>query len=709
MMAQEKISSTINDLAEYAGPSAGPLRALAGGITFNNADEIEAWLRSKLGSENYTTARDRIRQENEQYSEDSPIASTSLNLAGSILPAILSGPIGVGAKLGTSALAKIATSPRLLASTARSTVAGAATGAASGFGEAKEMEDAPGDAASYGLLGAGIGAAAPAVLRTAGGTLSAIRNYFSPNVEKKAAQLIQEAAERGGITPRQIEDIHKANFKAGVSTSIADTNDELRALAEKLARTGGRGARELVEDAESTINLQPGKVQKRLKDDLGAGDYYDDASRLNANLRINAPTWYDDAYAHGDVDSPVIRDILKDKDFAKAFEAAKDIAQTHAATARLRGEDPSKYTLRDIYEPIINPGPINQGEILGYKVTGVVPNVMTLDYMKRGIDANIRRAYAGEGANPAKASALKDLRASFLETLDDVTKDPATGISKYAVARKRYGDEKEISEAFEVGKNDLKKMDYEEIKKYVDGLSDAAKHALRTGAARDAYNDISKAAQSGTSAAKAVSGDFVEAKYKALFDGEVKFDLFKAAMKLENDLHNHAQQIVKSVRQSASERAKLSLDEKSGIKGLGNAFVQTMSGNVLGGARSLTYNVVNAISNPGLNNEVAARLTKHLLSKTPDDVGAAVTVIEKYAAEAEKSLRNRSRNELVAVSGLSSSVPPKDTGKKTSLISDENQKILEEVRKRHLQNKKSPTSLSDEDKKMLDDIRKRNR
>ena len=708
-MAQEKISSTINDLAEYAGPSAGPLRALAGGITFNNADEIEAWLRSKLGSEDYTTARDRIRQENEQYSEDSPIASTSLNLAGSILPAILSGPIGVGAKLGTSALAKIATSPRLLASTARSTVAGAATGAASGFGEAKEMEDAPGDAASYGLLGAGIGAAAPTVLRTAGGTLSAIKNYFSPNVEKKAAQFISEAAERGGITPRQIEDINKANLKPGVTTSIGDTNDELRALVEKVARRGDKSARELLNEAESTINQQPGRIQKRLKDDLGAGDYYDDASRLNQNLRTNAPTWYGDAYAHGDVDSPVIRDVLKNEDFANAFEIAKDIAKTHAASAQLRGEDPSKYILKNIYEPIINPGPVNAGEILGYKITGVVPNVMTLDYMKRGIDVKIRRAYAGEGANPAKASALEDLRAEFLKTLDDVTKDPVTGVSKYAVARKRYGDEKEISEAFEVGKNDLKKMDYEEIEKYMDGRSDAGKHALRTGWARTIYDDISKAAQSGTSAAKAVSGDFVEAKHKALFDDEVKFDLFKAAMKLENDLHNHAQQIVKSVKQSASERAESSLNEKSGIRGLGNAFVQAMSGNVLGGARSLTYNVVNAISNPGLNNKVAARLTKHLLEKNPEDVGAAVTVIEKYAAEAEKSLRNRSRNELAAVSGLSSSVPPKDTGKKTSLISDENQKILEEVRKRHSQNKKSSTSLSDEDEKMLDEIRKRNK
>ena len=702
-MAQEKISSTINDLAEYAGP----LRALAGGITFNNADEIEAWLRSKLGSEDYTTARDRIRQENEQYSEDSPIASTSLNLAGSILPAILSGPIGVGAKLGTSALAKIATSPRLLASTARSTGVGAATGAASGFGEAKEMEDAPGDAASYGLLGAGIGAVAPAVLRTAGGTLSAIKNYFSPNVEKKAAQLISEAAERGGITPRQIEDINKANLKLGVTTSIGDTNPELQALVEKIAGRGGKSARELLNEAESTINQQPGRIQKRVKDDLGAGDYYDDASRLNENLRANAPTWYKDAYAHGDVDSPVIRDILKHEDFASAFEAAKAIAKTHAAVAQLRGEDPSKYILKNIYEPIINPGAINAGEILGYKITGVVPNVMTLDYLKRGIDANITRAYAaGDSAN---GFALKELKADFLKTLDNVTKDPVTGVSKYAVARKRYGDEKEISEAFEVGKNDFKKMDYEEIKKYVDGLSDAGKHALRTGRARDIYDDISKAAQSGTSAAKAISGDFIDAKNKALFDGEAKFDLFKAAMKLENDLHNHAQQIVKSVKQSASERAESSLNEKSGIKGLGNAFVQAMSGNVLGGAKSLIYNVVNAISNPGLNNKVAARLTKHLLEKNPEDVGAAVTVIEKYAAEAEKSLRNRSRNELAAVSGLSSSVPPKDTGKKTSLISDENQKILEEVRKRHSQNKKSSTSLSDEDEKMLDEIRKRNK
>ena len=655
----------------------GPARAVAGGLTFNNADEMEAYLRSKLSEEDYTSARDMIRKQNEQYAKDYPMESTALELAGGIAPMAFTGGAStpIAAAKGASTLAKLAASP-----TARAMATGLTTGVASGAGAAKELSDVPAEMANYGILGTVLGAATPLVNRTALGTMNTIKDYFAPNAERKTAQLLERAVRGTGLTPQQLMEKLVEDRRAGVMTSsLADSSDDLRALAQKLAGRGRAGSRELQKDAENTLNQQPGRVQQRVKEDLRSGDYYADEAKTIANLRAEAPQWYEDAYSFGDVQHPDIAKVLNHPDFANAFRTAKGIAETEALAAELRGEDASKYKLKELYQTVTD----DKGDLTGFKLVDV-PDVRTLDYLKRGIQANIDSAYDGTGMSKAKASALKEVLEPFLATVDRVTIDPKTGVSKYAQTRKQYGDEKEITNAFSAGKEDFKNMDHEEIAQYYKGLSDAAKTAARTGAARNIYDKISKAAQGESSAAKTVSGDFNEAKLAPLFESTKKFDLFKAAMKREIELHDHAKDIIGATKKGASQRAESNLTENAGA--IGSAVIQAGSGNWLGGAKSLSHNVATAIANPGLNDEVAAELSKRLLSKEPKDVAAAVKLIESYSKSSADAFRKKGRNELMAVSGVSAIAPPTGGGGKADSgipqLSDADKEALMEIRNR---------------------------
>ena len=672
------------------------LRAVGSGLTFNNADEFEAWVRSKFG-EDYTTARNKIRSENESYSEKYPFESTAFNLAGAVLPTIMTGGLGLipSAAGATGTLARIAASP-----TARAAVTGGVTGAASGFGEAKEMANVPGEMAGYGILGTGLGAATPAVTRTAGGILSTIKDYFSPNVEKKVGQLLQRSVKETGLTTQEIRDRLAKDRMIGVeSSSLADTSDDLRALAVKLETRGKAGASELRNEAERTIDLQPRTVQQRLKKDLRAGDFYEDEARTVANLRASAPGMYDEVYKHGEILDPRVANLLEDIDFAEAFKVAKVVNKKLADTAIRNGEDPSRFQLKDIYKIVNN----EDGSIKDFKVVSV-PDLRTLDLVQRELDAKITGLYGGPGAKPTLAAATKKQREDLIKYMDEATTDPRTNISKYAQVRKTYGDEKEIINAFEMGKDKFKAMDPEEIKKYYDGISDAAKTAARTGVARDAYNNIDMAVRSGSSAAKAVSGDFIQAKYEPLFESTKKFDFFKAAMSREAELHDQAQSILNASVRSAGKRADLNLNEKAGA--MGSILVQAGSGNWTSAARSLSNNVATAISNPGLTDGVAEKLTKLLLSKTPEDVGVALKVIENFSAKADKALMDKGRRELMAVSGFSAVAPKKGSGERpddeSSTLSDDDRKELRAIRS------KRPI-LSDEDKEELMEIRNRMR
>jgi hypothetical protein len=620
-------------------------RALGEGLTGNWWDELEARARTIGTNEDYRNARDKIRKEYGAYSEEHPAESTMYELAGGALPfALTSG--ASAAHRGAGFLTKLAASP-----TARSAATGAVQGAVSGAGSAKEAEDMLPEAGNMAIAGGLFGAAVPPVMRASTGVLKRIKDAFSPNVQDKATEILSKAAQSSGMSPQELlRKIEEDRARGVTSSNLANVSDELQALAERVAERSPESRQALRQDAANTINYQPGRVMQRVKEDLRSGDYRADVDKTVQNLRADAPQWYEEAYAFGDVQHPDIVKALQHKDMAAAFKSAKEIAETEALGAELRGEDPSKYRLKELYK--INTD--KEGNITGFELVDV-PDVRTLDYLKRGIQANIDSAYGGKGMSTAKAAALKKVLDPFLETVDRATVDPTRNVSRYAEIRKMYGDEKEVINAFEAGRNDFSNMDHEDVAQWYDGLSDAAKQAARTGVARGIFNKMDKATQGSGSVAKVVSGSYNEDKLRPLFESDDKFDLFKAAMKREMELHDYAKDFLSASSRGVKAESKETAE--GGAKAFGSAAAQAATGNPLGGAKSLMHNVVTAIANPGLNDEVAGELTRRLLSKDPKDVAASVKLLEDYAKNADQAFKDRGRRELMGVSGITAAAP----------------------------------------------------
>ena len=110
-------------------------------------DELEAYLRT-LGQQpgSYKTERDRIRALQDKYAEAHPYTSAGLNMAGSVVPFLIT---GVGPVLAGG---------RGAATAARLAAAGAGMGALTGAGEAKEVSDIPEEAATQAAMYAAMGA-----------------------------------------------------------------------------------------------------------------------------------------------------------------------------------------------------------------------------------------------------------------------------------------------------------------------------------------------------------------------------------------------------------------------------------------------------------------------------------------------------------------------------------------------------------------------
>jgi len=630
---------------EKATRAKGGLRAVAQGLTGNWADELEARARTLGTNQDYRNERDKIRKEYGQYSEEYPAESTAYELAGGALPFAFTGGASAAPR-GAGFLTKLAASP-----TARSMATGTVQGAVSGAGSAKEMEDVPVEAANAGVMGGAFGAAVPKVTRAATGALKLIKDTFSPDPQKKATELLAKAAQSSGMSPQALlKRIEQDRAQGVTSSNLSNVNDELQALAERVAERDPVSRRAIRQDAANTIDYQPGRVMQRVKDDLRSGDYHADVDATVQRLRADAPQWYEEAYAFGDVQHPDIVKALKHKDMAAAFKSAKEIAETEALAAELRGEDPSKYKLKELYK--INTD--KDGNMTGYELVDV-PDVRTLDYLKRGIQANIDSAYGGKGMSTAKAAALKKVLDPFLETVDRATVDPTRNVSRYAEIRKLCVDEKEVLNAFEAAREEFSKMDHEDVAKWYDGLSDSAKQAARTGVARGIFNKMDKATQGEGSVAKVVGGAYNSDKLRPLFDSDDKFDLFQAAMKREMELHDYAKDFLAASSRGVKADSKKSVESEA--KEYGSAAAQAATGNPLGGGKSLMYTAMKALANPGLNDEVAREITSRMLNKNPKDVAASVKLIEDYAAASEQAFKDRGARELMGTSGVVAAAP----------------------------------------------------
>ncbi len=629
-------------------------RAVLGqGLGMGWGDEAEAWLRSKLGDQPYEQALGQIRQEYARYARENPATAMAAEFAGGMAPAV--GMMFVpGAQGAAAAQAQRSTMGAL----ARLAALGGATGAVSGAGTAEEGGRV-GGAVTGGTLGTIIGGGAPVVLRSAKGAGQWLRERLAPTesvISSRAGEKMTQAMRESGLTPQQIEQMVARDRALGVPSTVANVDAAMADLAEAVAQRTGKGTRKV----EKTLTQQKAGARERtyqqVQKGLQPGDFYADEAKLVQDLRSKAKDVYGEAYAWGDVDDPRIVEALKNPQFQAFFQKARNIADTEAMAAKLRGEDPSRFALPEIYKPT---GKFTESGAEILELTKL-PDVRTLDYIKRGIDATIESGFQGKGMSTAEASALRDLRKVFVNAIDE-------NVPAYRDARKAYAGDMEVLDAMRTGMTDFKKLDHEQVIKMIADMSDAEKTAFRTGVARNLYGQIMDSAQTRNAASNIINSPETAAKLQPLFDDPAHFRLFKAAMEREAQLFQQASKILGGSQTAKRGAMREALEEGGDI---GQTIGQAVTGSPVNALTGLVARLANKAT---ITPAVADKMADMLMAKNPAEVAAVVKFLEDYAAGQVPKAVRATAGEAGAVTGTTTSIwnPPAVEGEPTGTIESE--------------------------------------
>jgi hypothetical protein len=628
----------------------GDVRALLGqGLGMGWGDEGEAWLRSKLGSGNYEDNLAKIRDEYARYSAENPYASGSLEFAGGMLPAVgmMLTPGGQPAALAQTGRASAGFLSRLAQSPmARSIAAGGTTGAVAGAGTATEGERGSG-AGVGALMGTTLGAAIPVGMRTAGSGYNWLKERLMPTpqgIQDRASAKMLEALKQAQLTPQQMEAVMKKDASMRVPSTIANVNPAVVDLAEAVAQRVGSGRQVIAK----TLGAQKEGIKERtygqVKAGLKPGEFYADEDRLAQELREFAGKAYDDAYDVGSVNDPKIMTILEQPEVKSVYDLARQIASGEANLAKIRGQDPSKFKLEPLY--------IADAE--GNIKISSIPDVRTLDYMKRAMDAMVKSGFSSTDATvKTQANTLKQMRNELRDRLKTVVPEYDTALTKYA------GD-MEVMEAMRTGMDKFRGMDHEEVAKLVKGMSPSEKEAFRTGVARDIYGQIMGPASVRNSAQNVIGSPEMQQKLMPLFDDPAHFKLFKAALERESQLFNQANSIL--ANSSTQRRAQMN-KEFEGDNSMGEAIGNAITG---GFWSSLTGLAAKAAKSTTMTQDTADKLADMLMSNNPTEVAATVKVLEDYAKKAAPREARATKAEIGTTMGTASAIFPSQAPQQTA-------------------------------------------
>lgn len=651
----------MSDTANY-------FRAFLGqGLGMGWGDEAEAWLRSKLpGGRPYEQEVADIRKAYGDFGKRNPLTSGAAELAGGLAPlaATYLATAGTGGMAAPAAAATTARTAGVLSRLAaspygRGAATGAATGTVSGAGSAETGETTSG-AVGGALGGTILGVAVPAVLRGTGAGYRWARDRFLPSEETvttRAAEKVNRALQESGMSPADIEARMAADRARGIPSTAANTDPALVDLAETVAQRSGPSARRVEDVLGRQTEGSRERTYGQIRQGLGTRNrnYYADEDKMLSNLRQQASTAYDEAYNFGPVDDQRIARVLETPTFRRFYDRAREIAENEAMAAELRGESAAavaRYRLPQIYGPQQSSNALTE-----------IPDVRTLDYIKRGIDATIDRGFRGEGISTAEAKGLRDLRRVFVNAIDEATTD-ANGFSPYRAARQAYAGDLEVLDALRTGMRDFRKLDHEEVAKMVGGMSAAEKDAFRTGVDRHLYDMIMTPSRNVNAARTVIGSPEMVRKLEPLFDTPAQFNLFRSALEREAQLFQQSNRILSGSATARRTHARERFEEGPEI---GPVVADAVSG---GFGNSLMHLAARVARSAVMTDEVADRVSNMLMSSKPAEVAAAVKLLEDYGARAARGAANLSRGERGAVIGTVSAMQPAPEGAEGNIERD---------------------------------------
>ena len=639
---QGPLESIAPVLAEKPAPElsagdvlAGGARELAGGALFEFADEAEAAARAPFSSESYDDILKDIRTNRALFSDAYPGTAMGLNVIGGVGSMFVPGVNVLGR--GAQAVTGIS---KLASPVARVAASGALAGGAAGAGSGEDMQGRLKNAGTGVVLGAGLGTAAHGV----GKGLAFGRDVFTA----RGAEMSEEAAARqaaiitsrrlteGGLTPQQAADMWRMEQSYNIPSVFGTTSPELSRLTETVVNTPSGEQAALLRSLIAQQAGAPRRVQTLVSEATNTPDYFDTLDSVQSTLRRRADAAYKKAYAAGDVQDPRIMDFLREPDVQVAYQDALENAARLKAAARLRGEDPSQFDLRQL----------STTDTQGNVTAQAVPDIRTLDYVKQAMDRRISSLYSsGQGA---QASSLRDMRNAFVDTLDTV------GPKEYRVARQEYKGDIEIQNALEAGKTSGG-LRWQQFNKLVRGYSPGELEAFKTGHVQNIFQRFENTGNTRNFAKDLLADDQLR-KLKAV-TGPGEYQVLEAALKREDELFRTLNRTTggSATYGRAAEKADIDQQIASGnVETALDLVLNPTPGNVVAkGARALS-----ALRKANVSRATYTQLARLLRSGTPDEIDDVVSRLEAAAPQQQAADRSFERATTKAGAGLAKVLPP---------------------------------------------------
>lgn len=411
-MSDQDISSAIRRdiLPQYGAGS-----EMLSGLTFGFGDE----LRSRVTGEPV----EAIRAAQGAYREESPIASTLANIAGSIPAALVPG-------LGAAKVLQGIGTAGALGRGAATLGTGAAYGAATGAGEAETDMGAQGA-----MEGGVIGAVTAPIGAAVGRGIQAIarpKQSISMKPEDRAGAIVL-----GSLDPQ------KARTQLLENMSIAELSPTLANLAGSAIRRSPEVSERAVSMLEGSRGRRAGELLDRIEAEIGAPRVTASMiEQATAQQRQRAIPLYQQAYQEaGPVSVP--SDLLQRPSMQRAFNVLNNMRQERGLA------------------------PLEAGDQI---------SLQDADLLKRALDDV---AYAGKmptsGIGPAQLADIRNTRSQFVSIVDSQAPDA------YRQARSIYSGGARNQEAADMGAEAWKRgPDF--VSQFMASASDAEKAAFRAGA-----------------------------------------------------------------------------------------------------------------------------------------------------------------------------------------------------------------------------------
>lgn len=657
---------------------------LGQGLAMGWGDELEARLRTLSGDETYEEELAAINESYNQYAAENPGASLTGEIVGGFIPtaaALIATPFTGGATAPVAAASGARTVGALtnIANKAKQaykgtvgrnavttgTATGLTTGAITGAGMAPP-DNRSLDAIISGGLGGAIGFALPMGGRGATAVFGFIRDRLQQSgqyVDDLVLQKVYEAVGANGGTPQDVLNIISRDAELGVPSTVANVNEKTLRLADSLNAAGRGDVPEIIQD--KLVDVQSSardRVIQQTEKALGAGKFYDQQDALITNLRSGANAAYSEAYQFGAVDDPRILNLLKNNpNFKEAFKRAQIIAQNEADADILAGGDGSAFKL--IPYEIVTKG--------GKPSINMLPDVRTLDYIKRGLDDLIRKGFDGTGMAPAQANSLKKLKNEFVNVLDEVTE--VDGVSAYANARKVYAGDMEVIEALDNGFKNFSKMAPEEVSKAFENMSEGEAQAFLTGASRNLLDKLTKPSNNANYAQRIIGSPDMRKKIQMLFPaaGEEGLALYEAALLREAQLFKEIGRITGGSPTAQREAGKAAIGEGSTA---GDVMADAVS--TAGLTSALVQMVSKVIRQSTLPATTQERMARMLMSDNPEDVAIVVQALEDFGTRKIPKDVALNRRETANIIGTAS-LPGKSGPDKTPTIEETSEETME--------------------------------